>query len=117
MMYIDVKALKSVAYKNFISQHLKNIQYIIISMIDDVPPFVWENASLPENVNFHSVNFFESERLYCFKNNYYDIYSTLSLYNSMEEFFDLTNIYRLMFLTSNEVVVECMHDEVIMYNI
>ena len=116
-MYIDVKTLKNAAYKNFISQHLKNIEYIIISMIDDIPSFVWECASLPTNVNFHSINFFKSERLYCFKNNYYDIYSTLNMYNSMEEFLDLTHIYRLMFVASNEVVVICMHDEVIMYNI
>ena len=116
-MYIDVKTLKNAAYKNFISQHLKNIEYIIISMIDDTPTFVWECAPLPTNVNFHSINFFESEQLYCFKNNYYDIFSTLNLYNSMEEFLDFTHIYRLMFVTSNEVVVICMHDEVIMYNI
>ena len=55
--------------------------------------------------------------IYCFKNNYFDIFSTLSLYNSIKEFLDFNNIYRLMFVANNEVVVYCTHDEVIVYNI
>lgn len=117
MMYIDVKKLKKTAYRNFILQLLKNVEYIIISVIDDTPVFTWEGTPLPQNINFHDINFFESERLYCFKNNYFDIFSTLNSFNSMKEFLDLTNTYRLMFVRANEVVAICMHDEVTMYNI
>lgn len=117
MMYIDVNTLKSTTYKDFFSQLLKNTEYVIISMIDDPPHFTWNITPLPGNVNFHTVNFFEGEQLYCFKNNYFDIFSTLSLYNSIKEFLDFNNIYRLMFVANNEVVVYCTHDEVIVYNI
>jgi hypothetical protein len=116
-MYVDVNTLKNTAYKNFFSQLLKNTEYVIISMIDGLPRFTWDIAHLPENVNFHAVNFFEGEQLYCFRNNYFDIFSTLNLYNSIKEFLDLNDVYRLMFVTNNEVVVYCMCDEVIMYNI
>lgn len=116
-MYVDVNTLKNTAYKNFFSQLLKNAEYVIISMIDDSPRFTWDITPLPENVNFHTVNFFEGERLYCFRNNYFDVFSTLNLYNSIKEFLDLNNVYRLMFVTDNEVVVYCMCDEVIVYNI
>lgn len=119
MMYIDTKKLKSATYRTFISQHLKKAQYIIVSIIDDIPPFAFasESVKIPEGINFHSINFSENERLYCFRNNYYDIYTTLNSYNSMEDFFNVTNVYRLMFILSNEVVVECMCDEVIVYSI
>lgn len=116
-MYVDVNTLKNTAYKNFFSQLLKNTEYVIISMIDDSPRFTWDIAPLPKNVNFHAVNFFEGEQLYCFRNNYFDVFSTLNLYNSIKEFLDLNNVYRLMFVTNNEVVVYCMYDEVIMYDI
>ncbi len=116
-MYVDVNTLKNTAYKNFFSQLLKNTEYVIVSMIDDSPRFKWNITPLPENVNFHAVNFFEGEQLFCFRNNYFDVFSVLNLYNSIKEFLDLNNVYRLMFVTNNEVMVYCMCDEVIMYNI
>ncbi len=117
-MYIDVKTLKNDLYRDFISQYLKNTQCVIISMINsDLPAFAWKSIPIPEKTNFHSIVLSDNEQLYCFENNYYDICSTLNLYSSMEEFFNFTNIYRLMFVLHNKVVIECMHDEIIMYDI
>ena len=116
-MYVDVNTLKDAAYKSFFSKILKNTEYIIISMIENSPCFTWKVAPLPTHINFHDINILESEQLYYFINHYFDVFSTLNLYRSLKEFLDLNNVYRLMFVTNNEIIVSCMYDEIIMYNI
>ncbi len=115
-MDVDVNTLKDAAYKNFFSEILKNTEYIILSMIETLPCFTWEAATLPTHINFHDINIFESEQLFCFKNHYFDVFSTFNLYRSVKEFLDLNNVYRLMFVANNEVIVSCMYDEIIIYN-
>ena len=117
-MHIDTSALKHSSYKDFILHHLKTTNYIIISMTNEtIPNFDWHSTPIPQKINYHSIIFSQNEHLYCFKNTYYDVYDTLSSYNSMKDFFDLNNIYRLMFVSNNEIIIECMSDEIIMHKI
>ncbi len=116
MLHIDIKVLEKSAYKEFVNQQLKENIYIIISVLENyVPVSFGKSIPLPEKIDYHNIYISENEQLYCYENKYYDSYSTLNQYNSLEEFFDFTNIYRMMFATSDKVTVECMCDEIIVY--
>lgn len=116
--------LKKSEYRHFIEDLLKQSDYIIISVLekDDMIGLFGESGSLPERIDYRNkridyrnINFAEYEQLYCYEIKYHEALSELLRYESLKEFFDITNVYRLIFVANGKVSVECMYDEIIVY--
>ena len=116
MTYFDCRSFKKPEYREFMERCLKENSYIIISTFEgNTLDSFGESVLLPEKIDYHNILISEIERLYCYKIKYHEAISTLFQYESFTEFFDMTDVYRLMFVKSNTVTVECMYDEIIVY--
>lgn len=116
MIHLNSSVLKKSEYMKFIDCQLKENTYIIISVFEkNMLNSYGESVSLPEKIDYHNIHISENEQLYCYKIKYYESLSALTQYKSLVEFFDITNVYRLMFVANNKVTVECMYDELIVY--
>lgn len=116
MKHINSRALKKSEYREFIERRLKESAYIILSVLDNDRIYSFgESVSLPKSIDYHTILISEYEQLYCYEIKYYETLSALTQYESLTEFFDMTNAYRLMFVANNAVTVECMREEVIVY--
>ena len=116
MTYLDSHSFKKSEYREFIERCLKENSYIIISTFEEnTLNSFGESVLLPEKIDYHNIFISEIERLYCYKIKYYEALSILLQYKSFIEFFDITDVYRLMFVKNNNVTVECMYDEIILY--
>lgn len=115
MIHIDSSILKKSEYRKFIEYQLKENTYIIISVLKKMFDSSGKSISLPEKIDYHHIHISEYERLYCYKIKYYESLSMLTQYELLIEFFDVTNVYRLMFVANNRVTVECMYDEFIVF--
>ena len=70
---------------------------------------------MPNDIDYRNINVSKYEYMQCYKINYYMSSLALNNFNSMMEFFDFTNIYRLMFVAKSKVTIECMSDGIIVY--
>lgn len=115
-MFIDIKTIQKKKYQEFITSCLKKARYIVVTTFEnDFPALFGDAISFPSQIDYHSILFSEYEHIYCFGNQYHVAFSIFSRYDSIKEFLDLNNVYRLIFANSNEVMTECMYDGVIVY--
>ena len=116
MVYLDSHILKKSKYKEFIEFCIKKNTHIIISTFEKKTyDSLGEFVPLPKDIDFKDIIISESEWVYCYKIKYYESLSTLTQYDSLIEFFDIADVYRLMFVANNEVTVDCLDEVITVY--
>ena len=117
-MYIDLKAIRGKKYQEFIRSYLKRIQYIIVTTMEPdegILPLSKSETSVPIKINYQDILLADYEHICFYENRYYETSALFGQYDSIKDFLDLNNIYRLMFATETEVVVLCMYEGITVY--
>ena len=119
MDFIEIKDIKDNIYKEFIKKILNECEFVLLSSVSRFQIQLGEKIEVCNDWNLFPSNILQDNKLCyfinCFKIDYINSKNFFLAYTSLEELFDLTDIYRIVFIKNSNILVECISDEITIY--